>query len=107
MTEKYIQKGEKITQTSSGAVTVGQLATFGADDYAGIALNAAAGSGEKVVYQVDGVFKYAVAAGASTTGFGDPAYFDSGSDEITDDADTGSNPKVGVFVTPTTLKLNA
>jgi len=107
MTDKFVQKGDKVEQTSSGAVTVGQLATFGADDYAGIALNAAAGSGEKVVYQTEGVFEYAVASGALTTGFGDPAYFDSGADEITDDADTGSNPQVGVFVTATTFKLNA
>lgn len=96
MATNFIETGDRIKFDPGATVTSGQLVLVGTDGVPVICLEDGV-SGDEIVGKTSGVFEYAVAAAATATDPGDPAYYDAADDEITDDADTGTNVQVGVF----------
>lgn len=97
MATNYVHDNDRITHELEADAESGDLILLGADNLPAIALSSGS-TGDVIALATRGVFSYAVAAGATTTGNGDPAYYDSSEDEITDTTDTGANEQVGVFV---------
>ena len=89
--KNFVQPGNNVTVTAAATTTSGQLVVQ--PSLVGVALTDAA-SGAEVEIATTGVFKYAMASGA-TLNVGALAYLNS-SDELTNTA--GSDPAVGVVV---------
>lgn len=97
---------DAFTAPSGGCVS-GHLYTVGSEDYAFVAADDAA-ENEEVVGFTRGDFELPIASGASATDDGDVAYWDATTNggELTDDDNSGANPRVGVFMGGN-LRINA
>lgn len=86
--KNFIQEGDTIDFTTSGAVTSGQLVQFG--NLHGVATTAAAGSGEVIALTLEGVFTLPKLTGAAADACtaGGPVYFSSGSVSGSDSSGT-------------------
>jgi predicted RecA/RadA family phage recombinase len=86
--KNFIQEGDTIDFTTSGAVTSGQLVQFG--NLHGVATTAAAGSGEVIALALEGVYTLPKLTGAAADACtaGGPVYFSSGSVSGSDSSGT-------------------
>lgn len=93
MATNFIQPGEVIEITSAGAITAGAGVLSGS--LFGIAVNAAAGAGEKVSLAIEGVFTMPKAPSQEWT-VGALLYWDAGNTRATTTAST--HKQIGVAV---------
>lgn len=94
MAKTYIQRGDILTLPAPAAVASGGVVVAGA--IVGVAMGSAA-SGAAVDVATVGVFRLPKIS-AQTHTLGEIVFWDAGDALVSDDAESGANPRIGVVV---------
>jgi predicted RecA/RadA family phage recombinase len=96
MAKIFVQLGDVLTIPAPATVASGALVVAGA--IIGVAAGDAA-SGDPVDVETRGVWKLPKVSD-QTCAIGDVLYWDAGDGLVTDDSESGANPRIGVAVAP-------